>query len=89
MLDTLTSDAFDNFRSTQLYTLSNTEKKNWHNYIYNSHIANAGDNRAKSDFCGIADTLNKFSRDLPNAVSPAQLSKLQDLIDEGENNNCF
>lgn len=89
MLDTLASDEFDTFRTTELYKASNTEKKNWRNYIYNSHIANAGDNRAKSDFCGISQTLSKFKRDIAKFVPAPQMTKLQALIDEGENDNCF
>jgi hypothetical protein len=89
MLASLSGSLFKNFRDTDEYELSNTEKEKWWNYIYNRHFANAGRNRAKSDFCGIADVLNKYSDKIDKVVTSQQSKELSKIISEGQKNQCF
>lgn len=89
MLETLTGDTFKNFKATPEYALSNGEKETWHNYIFNRHIANAGRNRAKSDFCGISQTLNKYESKISSFVGATAALEAQAIIAEGKQNKCF
>lgn len=88
-IDAITSDAYDAFRGTKGFTISDAEKKDWRNYIHNSHIANAGRNRVKSDFCGLTQKLNDFNRRLFHFASDDQVDKMKDLIEEARDQKCF
>lgn len=88
-IDSLTNGQYNKFRQTSEFAISDTEKQAWHNFIFNRHIANAGRNRVKSDFCGLAQKVKDFEKPVTAYADPARARELQNLIADGKNAKCY
>ncbi len=88
VLDSLTSNDFDQYMQTNEFQIANQEKNDWRNFVYNRHIQNAGRNRTQSDLCGVAVVLDKFDRDLKKIVAPAQKALIDKIVSNEKAAGC-